>query len=303
MSNTPADEVPDMLVLAAIDRAERHGDRATRGVPVWEVLGHLEIAVRTKRARQVRVLLEALEASGSLERSRRHSVPVWALTRSGRRRLSRARRAGRVPALPESPQHRKWREARAMAGQRIEEFQLELRDAVEHAQELLDAPVPASPELVLGLNSDLWFELGEQLHRACRRLGSASYCLWEWREPDGARADKDDLSAPCDGAFDARRRAVRQARRRGRRNPLLWDSPPELVLLGQAIREAREQQELSVAELAGKAGISERRMARVEAGRLDPEYELMSSLADALGTEPSTFVLRAEVLAKTEAPR
>ena len=135
MSNTPVDEVSDVLVLAAIDRAERHKER--KGAPIWEVLGHLDIAWRTKRARQVRALLEALETSGSLERSRRHNVIVWTITSKGRRRLSRARSAGRVPVLPESPQHRVWRESRALAEQRIEGFRLEVCDAIEDAEELL----------------------------------------------------------------------------------------------------------------------------------------------------------------------
>lgn len=231
MSNTPADEVPDLLVLAAIDRAERHGGRATKGVPVWEVLAHLDVAGRTRRARHVRELVQALVVSGSLQHVRRRGVPVWALTSGGRRRLSRARRAGRVPVLPESPQHRRWREARTLAEQRIEGFQLELLDTVEHAQELLDALAPGpsadGPGVGSGLSSDVWFELAEQLQRAGRRLGSASYCLWEWREPDDARADVDDLSAPYDKAFDPRRREVRRARRGGRRNTLLWDAGRE----------------------------------------------------------------------------
>jgi hypothetical protein len=37
-------------------------------------------------------------------------------------------------------------------------------------------------------------------------------------------------------------------------------------------------------------------MARLEAGKLDPDYDLMSKLADALNVEPSTFVLRADAL-------
>ncbi|HSZ14386.1 MAG TPA: helix-turn-helix transcriptional regulator [Solirubrobacteraceae bacterium] len=301
MSNTPVDEVSDVLVLAAVDRAERHSASITKGVPIWQVLDHLAIASRTKRARRARALLQELEASGSLECVRRRSLPVWALTSRGRRRLSRARRAGRLPALGESPQHRRWREARALAGQRIEGFRLELLDAVEHARELLAAPVPDppavdAPDAALGVTSDVWFEVGEQLHRACRRLGSASYCLWEWREPEDARADVDDLGALGDEAFDARARAVRRARRGGRRNPLLWDCDPELVFLGQAIRQLREEQGKSVGGLAGKAGIGERRMARLEAGRLDPDFELMGKLADALNTAPSAFVLRAEQL-------
>ena len=47
MSSIPIYAVPDVLVLAAIDRAERHSGRDTRGVPVWAVLKHLDIANRT----------------------------------------------------------------------------------------------------------------------------------------------------------------------------------------------------------------------------------------------------------------
>jgi DNA-binding XRE family transcriptional regulator len=311
MSSTPVDVVSDVLVLAAIDRAERHSGRGreTGGVPVWAVLKHLDIASRTKRAREVRVRLDALVVSGALERGRRHGVPVWALTSRGRRRLSRARRAGRVPVLPESPQHRAWREARGVAEQRIEGFWIAVLDAVEHAHELLDAPVtPApvldTPDAVPGPPaSDAWFEVGEQLRRACRRLGSASYCLWEWPEPEDTGADVDDFSGPCDRAFDPDRRAERAARRRGRRNTLLWDAWPSLVFLGQAIGEQREQQQITVDELAGRVGVSKRRLERLEAGKVDPDYELWLALADALHVKASSLAARARELERTEGPR
>jgi DNA-binding XRE family transcriptional regulator len=308
MSSVAVGEVSDVLVLAAIDRAERHSGRDARGVPVWAVLGHLDVASRTKRARVVRDRLDALVAAGSLERGRRHGVPVWVLTGRGRGRLSRARRAGRVPVLPESPQHRAWREARGLAEQRIDEFRLGVLEAVEHAQELLDVPTPGhpvldAPDAVPGPCSDEWLEIGEQLQGACRRLASANYCLWEWPEPDDARADIDDLGGPCDGAFDAERRAERRARRQGRRNALLWDARPALVFLGRAIREQREQQDITMAELASKAGISKRRLQRLEAGLVDPEFELWAALAAALDVKPSALAVRAGELEATEGPR
>jgi DNA-binding XRE family transcriptional regulator len=226
----------------------------------------------------------------------------------GRGRLLRARRAGRVAELPESPQHRVWREARGLAEQRIVEFWMELLEAVEHAQELLDVPRPGPPVLdaadaVPGPGSDEWLEIGERMRQGCRRLASASYCLWEWREPEDARADVDDFSGPCDGALDPRERAARVARRRGRRNTRLWDACPSLVFIGQAIREARERQDITVGELASKAGISRRRLQRLEAGRVDPDYELWAALAGALGVKPSLLAVRAGELERTEGPR
>ena len=308
MSSVAVDVVSDVLVLAAIDRAERHSGRGVPGVPIWTVLRHLDIAARSKRAREVRVRLDGLVAAGSLERERRHGVEVWVLTSGGRRRLSRARREGRVAVLPESPQHRAWREARGLAGQRIEGFWLEVLEAVEHARELLDAPVPGppildAPDAVPGPSSDEWLEIGVRLQRACRRLGSASYCLWEWREPEDTRADIDSYVDPGDGAFDPGERARRRARRRGRRNMLLWDSEPGLVFLGRAVREQREQRDMTAGELAGKAGVGKRRIDRLEAGKLDPDFELLSAVACALSVRLSVLAVRARELERTDGPR
>jgi ribosome-binding protein aMBF1 (putative translation factor) len=311
MSNTPVDDVvPGVLVLAAVDRAERHRRAKVDppGVPVWGVLGHLDAAARSRRARQVRERLDELVAAGSLERLRRHGTTVWTVTKAGRRRLVRARRAGRLPVLPESPQHQAWRKARELAGERIDGFRLDIGEELEHARELLDAHMAVAagrvaPELLGESTSDAWFEMAERLQHACRRLGSASYCLWEWHEPDDARADIDDHRGPCDRAFDGKQRDMRLVRRHGRRNTRLWDRDAELVFLGQAIREIRERQDISAAELAGKAGIRERRLARVEAGAVDPDYELLCKLVDALNVESHVLMNRVEALERTDRPR
>jgi ribosome-binding protein aMBF1 (putative translation factor) len=311
MSNTRVDDVvPDVLVLAAVDRAERHRRAKVDppGVPVWGVFGHLGVAARSRRARTVRERLDELVATGALERLRRHGTTVWSVTRAGRRRLSRARRAGRLPVLPESPQHRAWREARELAGERIDGFRVDILEELEHAGELLDADIAVAagrvaPEVLGESTSDAWFEVAERLQHACRRLGSASYCLWEWQEPDDARADVDDHSDPCDRVFDGKHRDRRFVRRHGRRNTRLWDRDAELVFLGQAIREIRERQDISPAELAGKAGIRERRLARVEAGAVDPDYELLCKLVDALNVESHVLMNRVEALEQTDRPR
>jgi hypothetical protein len=188
--STPTDVVPDELVLAAVERAARHRARDTSAVPAWAIVDHLGLP---RRSRRVRAQLDALEGAGSLERSRRHGIPMWQLTPAGRQRLTRARHAGSVPELPESPQHRAWWQARTLAGQEIERLHLSARDDVEAAADLLDALVfNVSPRP----SSDTWFELGERLALSLRRLGSASYCLSEWAEPDDAHADIDDHSDP-----------------------------------------------------------------------------------------------------------
>jgi hypothetical protein len=214
MSST--EKVPDPLVLAAIDRAERHKPARPPGVPVWRVYDHLAIAKRSELARHVRAQLDALEADGSIVRSRQRGVQTWALTSTGRRRLAQARRAGKLPVLPESPQHRAWRDARTVAAQEIDRFLQSVREGLDEAMRLLDADPAAA--------SDAWFELGERLHRDCRLVGSATHCLREWSEPDDARADIDDRLDPADERCDADERAKRRARRTGRRNVAHWDT-------------------------------------------------------------------------------
>jgi hypothetical protein len=202
-------------VLGALERAARHRARETEEVPDWAVLEHLAVARHSPDARLVRAHLRALEAEGSLQRSRRHGVPMWALTRSGRRHLRLARVAGEVSALPESPQHRAWRSARTAATQEIERFRRDLRAATEEAAALLDPDPPAG--------SDAWFALGERLRRAAWRVGSAVYCLREWVEPCDERADIDEHLEPSEKSLDVEEQARLRGLRLGRRNVRLWD--------------------------------------------------------------------------------
>lgn len=64
----------------------------------------------------------------------------------------------------------------------------------------------------------------------------------------------------------------------------------ELLRLGEAIRRVREHQQLSVAEMAARSGIAARRIRKVEAGRLDPTYDVLIALADGLGVRLSALV-------------
>ncbi len=212
---TAPDQPSDELVLAAVERAARHQARDTPAVPVWAILEHLSVPRRSAAARHVRSRLAVLHAAGRLALSRRHGVPTWALTGSGSQRLRRARRDGGVGPLPESPQHREWRNARTAASQEIERFREGLRERLAQAVLLLDAEQPP--------HSDAWLELAEELQRACRRVASASHCLYEWTEPDDESADVDEHVEPDDARLDEHERARRRARRAGRRNIRLWD--------------------------------------------------------------------------------
>jgi len=220
-AHPPADtseRVSAELLLAAIERAALHQARDTDAVPLWSILEHLAVTPRSAAARQVRAQLAVMEDGGWLQRSRRHGVPTWALTEMGSCRLRRAQHSGELGELPESPQHRAWRAARTTADQEIERFRRRLDEHLQHGAALLYA-APPTP-------SDAWFELAEELQRACRRLGSSSYCLREWSEPDDARADVDECFDPGDAQLDEDERVRRRTRRAGRRNVRLWGDEP-----------------------------------------------------------------------------
>lgn len=70
----------------------------------------------------------------------------------------------------------------------------------------------------------------------------------------------------------------------------------DLLLLGQAIRRMRNERGMSAQELAGAARVSERQLELLESGRLDPTYERLLVLAEALGVQPSALVGLAERL-------
>jgi hypothetical protein len=212
---TPCDE----LILAATDRAARHRARDTSAVPVWAILDHLALTRRSAGARHVRARLNAMHAAGWLESARRHGTATWELTRAGQRRLQNMRHVSELPALPESPQHRAWRNAHTTAGQEIERFRTGLRERLREAALLLDTdPSP---------RSDDWLELADALQRAARRMASASHCLYEWAEPNDASADLDDGLDPADEALAHGERVHRRALRAGRRNVALWDDVRE----------------------------------------------------------------------------
>jgi hypothetical protein len=181
---TPAAMPSDELLLAAIDRAERHRVGGGRGVLLATFKEHLGVARGGWSTRQLRPQLDRLLAESQLEQLRRGGLDIWAITDAGRRRLAAARRADLVPPLPEAPQHRRWREAQAAASERIAGFRGELRGALDEAIAALEADHEA--------DSATWFEFSERLRKKCWLLAAAIHCLREWPEPDDAHADSDD---------------------------------------------------------------------------------------------------------------
>ncbi len=102
------------------------------------------------------------------------------LTEKGRTQAARARQ---TVALPESPQHRLWRQTRRKAVERIDGLREDAHRAVQDAGRLLDAGEADSEALFL---------LAVRLRAVLQYLGCATYCAREWAEPDDARADIED---------------------------------------------------------------------------------------------------------------
>jgi hypothetical protein len=175
--------VSDAQILAAIDRAEAHDRNQIPDAGRWDIAAHLGFVHNSWTTRQLRPQIDALKSAGRIRDVRRLGLDLIALTSTGRRAVRKARSAGAI-SLPESPQHRIWRHSRTLAGDRIDGFREALRTSVVELGALLDTGQTPS---------DSWFEFGKRLSAECRRLGSATYCLSEWAEPDDARADVDEV--------------------------------------------------------------------------------------------------------------
>ena len=69
--------------------------------------------------------------------------------------------------------------------------------------------------------------------------------------------------------------------------PLRRKTPPEPLwreVLGQRLRTLRLDQQETLAETAGRAGISPQYLSEIERGRKEPSSEMIAALAGALGT-------------------
>lgn len=173
--------VSELQVLAAAERAQRHGDRVSH----HDVAEHLGFERSGATTRRLRPQLEALRDDGSLATERYHQTELWTLTPRGRGRLGAARRRGALDPLPESPQHRTWRNAREEVATRLEGICGSVLGALEEADEVMGGGESRPGD------SAAHFEVGKRLGHEFWRLGVAIHCLREWPEPDDAKRDVD----------------------------------------------------------------------------------------------------------------
>lgn len=94
------------------------------------------------------------------------------------------------------------------------------------------------------------------------------------------------------------RRAVADDHRPGRPTPPSSDRagirPAPLLreLLGEQLRAERRRQGRTLAEVAGRAGMSMQHLSDVERGRKDPSSELLAAVLGALGVDLPLLLLR-----------
>ncbi|MGO9763573.1 MAG: helix-turn-helix domain-containing protein, partial [Solirubrobacteraceae bacterium] len=62
----------------------------------------------------------------------------------------------------------------------------------------------------------------------------------------------------------------------------------------EAVQHERSRRGLSVEALASVARVQASRLQALEAGQIDPDYDLLLALAQALDIRASAFVIRAE---------
>lgn len=63
-----------------------------------------------------------------------------------------------------------------------------------------------------------------------------------------------------------------------------------MIRFGQTIRQVREREGVSVADLAARTGIDVEQINAIEAGRLDPAFDVMIALADGIGVRLSALI-------------
>lgn len=178
----PYTPVSDALVLAAMDRAQRHHPHGYEVGVAWSTLvEHLGFVHNSATTRKLRPQVMQLVAAGLVETGKPRGYPLWRLTSDGRKQLAKARRKREALELPESPQHRVWRDARATAARGLDGLREQLRRSVDEATTLLDGDD----------DSDAYFRLRFRMRLQLERLGAVVYCLHEWPEPDDARPDID----------------------------------------------------------------------------------------------------------------
>jgi hypothetical protein len=171
MPNTKTRRKPtDIEVLAALARTLRNEQHANAG-GVWlsDVAQHLAMMWHSGTSRILKPIMDRLSDQGLVVQSGRDLL-VFTLTDAGWLRFMEA-----SVTLPESPQRRRWREARELADKHQHQMWKDVIAALTELSELINAtePVPAIA----------WLECGKRLKRRCEAMAHVNYALYESVDP------------------------------------------------------------------------------------------------------------------------
>jgi hypothetical protein len=184
----PPAAVSDERLLLAIGRARDHADPGDeRRVHRKRIAEHLGFAHSSTTTKLLQPQLEAMEGEGLLEAVRSRGADYWRLTPKGSRRVGSLRKSKRSESLPESPQHREWRQAKEVAQAQLPEIMEDLHADLERGLELGNSSFHRFAGGDVSL-SDLR-RLGVRLKTDFSLFATGLYCLFEWSEPSDAKRD------------------------------------------------------------------------------------------------------------------
>jgi len=169
------------VVLAALARALHSGPIVDGGVWLSEVSEHLGLSWHGATSRRLQPIMTQLVDRGLVRHSNKGSI--WALTDTGYRQAQRV-----TVLLPESPQHRLWRQACELATEHHPRMRQRFITAVKAACDLINAEEPAAPSS--------WIDCKHELEHACEALAQVAYIL-NRAEPDDATPDLDSRAQPA----------------------------------------------------------------------------------------------------------
>ena len=175
----PSGPVSELEVLAALARAELH---ATRWKPFTsDIAHHLGWRFSGQATRHLRPHLERLTSAGLVAPSEPRTYTManqrWTITTAGSRRLASAATVD----LPESPQHRRWRQDRDVAAWALDAVRSQAWDVIEEVSDLLSGLEVDLPTL----GDDFVKGLARRFEESFRATGLALRMCRQWTRAFG----------------------------------------------------------------------------------------------------------------------
>jgi len=178
---------PDALLCAALDRARRH-DLADE-VTADYVADELTTEPPTTTPDAVRTRLTELAERGLVNQIDENDIQLWTLTPAGEQLVSDG-----APLLPESRQHRDWRQARDNPMTNLEHLRVELKRELADIEAMLNEQALPSPA---------WMKTSRRIQHLTYGMSVAIHVLHERPEPTDDRTAQSlvEVLGPAEWSF------------------------------------------------------------------------------------------------------